>query len=161
MKPTTFSRKTSTPAETEEIAGQMARLVAPGEIVGLQGDLGSGKTCFTRGFVAGLQGGDAVHVSSPTFALLNVYRTAPPVFHFDLYRVSGVDDLETTGFWDIISDGEGIAVLEWCDRLTEVLETVTWHVSLSSVDEQKRELSICGPHGAIATLESRLGQMGG
>lgn len=145
MTLTTVSLTTHSPAATEAVARRVAPILRPGDGVGLEGDLGSGKTCFTRGLVAALEGGGAVHVSSPTYALLNVYRTNPPVYHFDLYRVSGIDDLETTGYWEITGAADGITVVEWCDRLPEVMETTTWRVSLRTVDEQTRELTIRGP----------------
>ena len=145
MALTTVSLTTTSPAETEATARRVASILGPGDVVGLEGDLGSGKTCFTRGLVAALDTLGVVHVSSPTFALLNVYRTNPPVYHFDLYRVSGIDDLETTGYWEITGSADGIAVVEWCDRLAEVMESATWRISLRIVDEQSRELTIRGP----------------
>ena len=145
MTSSSLSLTTGSPQETEATARHVAAQLCPGDVVGLVGDLGSGKTCFTRGLVAALEEGDAVHVSSPTFALLNVYRTDPPVYHFDLYRVNGIDDLETTGYWEIMGAADGIVVVEWCDRLPEVLESANWRIALVAVDEEVRQLTISGP----------------
>src|SRR5206468_1879373 len=89
-------------AQTESAAAQLAADFRGGECVALYGDLGAGKTQFTRGIVKGL-GGDPHTVSSPTFVLLNVYDSARlKIFHLDAYRVAGADDFDAIGFTELI-----------------------------------------------------------
>lgn len=142
--------RTRAPSQTESIASGLARHLAAGDVVGLHGDLGSGKTCFVRGLVAGLKDADRAEVSSPTYALMNLYPTQPPVYHFDLYRVCGIDDLETTGYWDQIEEADGIVVVEWCGRVDEIADTLTWRVDLTVLGKHDRRLLIrrTGPHRA-------------
>ena len=132
--------ESASPEETEAFARALARELSAGDVVGLRGSLGAGKTCFTRGFVSGLAGGAGAQVSSPTYALLNVYPTDPVVYHFDLYRVTDVDDLETVGFWDTLDAGDGIVLVEWCERVDEVMGTLTLEVVLEVTGVSTRRL---------------------
>src|SRR5215831_19055074 len=99
-------------AETEAAAARLAASLRGGEVVALHGELGAGKTQFTRGIVKGL-GGDVHTVSSPTFVLLNVYDTGRlKVFHLDAYRVHGAEDFDAIGFAELL-DQNGVIVVEW------------------------------------------------
>jgi tRNA threonylcarbamoyl adenosine modification protein YjeE len=109
-------------AATEAAGAYVAGVAVPGEVVGLAGELGAGKTVLVRGLVRAL-GGDPRHVRSPTFTLLNLYRARTPVFHFDLYRLKGAVDLEGIGFYEF-TRSEGVAVIEWADRFPEVAAEV-------------------------------------
>jgi tRNA threonylcarbamoyladenosine biosynthesis protein TsaE len=107
--------------ETESIAAEVARTLTGGEVIALYGDLGAGKTQFTRGLVKAL-GGDGHAVSSPTFVLLNVYDTPRglKVFHLDAYRVHGAEDFEAIGFAELLEQG-GVIVVEWPSRVEALL----------------------------------------
>ena len=106
--------------ETESIAAELARTLTGGDVIALYGDLGAGKTQFTRGLVLGL-GGDGHDVSSPTFVLLNVYDTSRlKVFHLDAYRVTGPDDFDAIGFSELLEQ-EGVVVVEWPARVEDLL----------------------------------------
>ena len=107
--------------ETREIAAGLAKTLSPGDIVALFGGLGMGKTAFVRGLASGL-GLDKAQVCSPTFALMNEYRTpgAPTLYHFDMYRVQGDDTLYATGFYDYL-DSEGILAIEWSENIVYAL----------------------------------------
>jgi tRNA threonylcarbamoyladenosine biosynthesis protein TsaE len=106
--------------ETEAIAAELARTLSGGEVIALYGELGAGKTQFTRGLVIGL-GGDGRDVSSPTFVLLNVYETPRlKVFHLDAYRVTGADDFDAIGFSELLEQG-GVVVVEWPTRVEDLL----------------------------------------
>src|SRR5438105_14493294 len=108
------------PEQTEEIAAGLARTLVGGECLALDGELGAGKTRFVRGLVRGL-GGSANSVSSPTFVLLNVYDSGRlTVYHLDAYRVRGPEDFETIGFGELLEQG-GIVVVEWAERLRQLL----------------------------------------
>lgn len=107
--------------ETESIAAYLARSLGGGEMIALYGDLGAGKTQFTRGLVKGL-GGEGHDVTSPTFVLLNVYETPRlRIFHLDAYRVGGPDDFEAIGFSELLEQPNGVVVIEWPARVEELL----------------------------------------
>jgi tRNA threonylcarbamoyl adenosine modification protein YjeE len=107
-------------------------------VVGIQGDLGSGKTVFVRGVLRGL-GGDASQVHSPTFTLVNLYQASRgPVHHIDLYRLRGASDLEGIGFQEIVR-GDGITLVEWIDRVPEAVLEETWRVVLARVPGREDE----------------------
>ena len=100
--------------DTEKIAAKLAEKLKGGEVIAFTGPMGMGKTAFTRGLVLALGGGDVV--SSPTFALVNEYDARLTVQHFDMYRVSGWDDLYSTGFFDYLDTASRFAGLFFCVR---------------------------------------------
>ena len=104
------------PQMTQEYACKVAAGLRAGDVVLLQGDLGAGKTEFVKGLAAGL--GVKERVTSPTFALLNVYQGRVPVYHFDLYRLEHPEELAEIGFDEFLG-GAGVAVVEWPDRFWE------------------------------------------
>ena len=98
--------------ETENFAAEFAETLSGGEVLLLGGDLGAGKTAFVRGLVRGLNG-DENEVSSPTFALMNRYEGRLPVNHFDLYRLSGEEEVYDLGFDEIFRIGKEVCAVEW------------------------------------------------
>jgi len=124
------------PAETETAGEQLAAQLHPGDIVALYGDLGAGKTAFVRGLARGL--GLSDDVCSPTFALVHDYGGR--LAHFDMYRISGWEDLLTTGFFDYLDAGYILAV-EWSENIDEVLPPQTLRIRLTAIDETTREIS--------------------
>ena len=92
----------------------------PGDVIALIGDLGAGKTCFARGLARGLSVPTDVPVTSPTFTMMNHYEGRLPLYHFDLYRVTDLDELEAIGYRDFVG-GDGVAVMEWADRVPDAL----------------------------------------
>ena len=127
--------------ETERIAEQFAKTLRPGDVVAYEGGLGAGKTAFTRGLAQGL--GIREEVSSPTFALVNEYRGEHTLYHFDMYRVETYDDLYSTGFFDYL-DGEGILAIEWSENIYGALPEGTITVSIRTIGENDREITIEG-----------------
>jgi len=115
----------NSPAETEAIGRQVAENIGIGSVLALKGDLGSGKTLFVKGVVAGL--GSSADVTSPTFTILHEYRGGRlPVYHFDLFRVENQQTLSRLGLDDYFF-GDGISVIEWADRFPEfVPEQARW-----------------------------------
>jgi tRNA threonylcarbamoyladenosine biosynthesis protein TsaE len=115
----------NSPAETEAIGRQVAENIGIGSVLALNGDLGSGKTLFVKGVVAGL--GSSADVTSPTFTILHEYRGGRlPVYHFDLFRVENPQALSRLGLDDYFF-GDGISVIEWADRFPEfVPEQARW-----------------------------------
>jgi tRNA threonylcarbamoyladenosine biosynthesis protein TsaE len=111
-----------TRSETETVAlGEKAgRLLRPGDFVALFGELGSGKTRFAQGVALGVGVDPSVHVTSPTYTIMNEYRGAYPLYHFDIYRLGGDSDVAELGFEEYFY-GQGICLVEWADRLVSEL----------------------------------------
>jgi tRNA threonylcarbamoyladenosine biosynthesis protein TsaE len=130
-------------AATEAIAGQLAATLRGGECIALDGDLGAGKTQFVRGLVRAL-GGDARQVSSPTFVLLHIYRSAAArlaVYHLDAYRVSGPAELDAIGLTELLEQG-GVVVVEWAERVAELLPSRRIGVKIEAIGELDRRIKI-------------------
>ena len=111
--------------ETEALGARLAERLTPGAVVACRGDLGVGKTAFTRGLARGLECRE--RVTSPTFTIVNEYEGGRlPLFHFDLYRLEGAEDLFDIG-WDDYLDRGGVCAVEWSERVEEALpeEAVT------------------------------------
>ena len=129
--------------ETGSIAARLAKTLRPGDVVALFGGLGMGKTVFVRGLACGL-GLDKTQVCSPTFALMNEYRTAgvPTLYHFDMYRVQGDDTLYATGFYDYL-DSNGILAVEWSENITHALPDGAVRVTISPGEgEEERVITV-------------------
>jgi tRNA threonylcarbamoyladenosine biosynthesis protein TsaE len=132
-------------ADTESIAADLARDLRGGECVALHGELGAGKTQFVRGLVRGL-GGNVRSVSSPTFVLLNVYDTGRlTVFHLDAYRVGGADDFDAIGFPELLEQNGVVVVVEWAERVRELLPPRTIEVRITPTDQGSRQIEIEHP----------------
>ncbi|MEI6285557.1 MAG: tRNA (adenosine(37)-N6)-threonylcarbamoyltransferase complex ATPase subunit type 1 TsaE [Bacillota bacterium] len=102
-----------TSADTYSFGVKLGHRLQPGAIVLLNGDLGAGKTLLTQGIAAGL--GSADTVSSPTFALVNIYSGRCPIYHFDLYRLENSSELDGIGFFEMLEEG-AVSVIEWADK---------------------------------------------
>ena len=115
-----FSRE-----DTLQIAYQIAQNAQPGQVYALIGDLGVGKTVFTKGFAEGL--GIEEPVSSPTFTILQIYEEGRlPLYHFDVYRIEEPEEMEEVGFDDYVY-GDGVCLIEWAGRIEEILpEETIW-----------------------------------
>ncbi len=134
---------THSAAETEALGERLARTLRPGTVVAFSGDLGAGKTAFTRGLARGL--GCRERVTSPTFTVVNEYLGGRvPLFHFDLYRLGSADELWDIGWEDYLARG-GVCAVEWSERAEDALEEPLVRVALrlgGSPDE--RVISIIG-----------------
>ncbi len=126
--------------ETEKLAERLACVLKGDEVIALRGGLGAGKTAFTRGLARGF--GITDGVSSPTFALVHEYHGRCDIYHFDMYRVSGWDDLYSTGFFDY--EGNGIMVIEWSENIEDYLPEELITVSIERLSENEREITIKG-----------------
>ncbi len=128
--------------QTEQIACEFASTLSGGEVIAYTGGLGAGKTAFTRGLAKGL---DVIgEVCSPTFALVHEYQKGCKgicLYHFDMYRISGFDDLYSTGFFDYMSD-DSVLAIEWSENITEHLPEHTIFVDITITDENSREIKI-------------------
>ena len=122
-------------AMTEEYGRNLARELKGGTVLALFGGMGMGKTALVRGIAAGL--GLPAEVSSPTFALVHDYGGHPPLVHFDMYRVTGWEDLYSTGFFDYLDAG-AILVVEWSENIVSALPEDAIRLHISRVDETTR-----------------------
>lgn len=121
---------------TEELGCRIAGVLKGKEMIAMFGDLGAGKTAFTRGLCEGL--GIDEGVSSPTFAIVNAYSGKYPVYHFDMYRIKGVDDLFATGFYDYI--GTGITIIEWSENIESELEPDCIRIRIDKTDDEDERI---------------------
>ena len=133
---------TRSPAETEAFAEEMAKRLCGGEIIAFRGPMGMGKTCFTRGLARGL--GFTGQVTSPTFALINEYIGGRlPLYHFDMYRISGWEDLYSTGFFEYLDEG-GVVAAEWSENIENALPENTVTVTFRLLCDNEREITVDG-----------------
>jgi len=132
---------TNSEQETEAAAAELAKRLRPGDVIAFRGELGAGKTAFTRGLARGL--GIAQDVASPTFALLNEYRGPVTLYHFDMYRIQDEDSLYSTGFFDYL-DGDGILVVEWSENIPWALPEDVITVTLERTGENERAITVEG-----------------
>jgi len=128
---------------TKRIAEAIGRLLEPRSYICLHGELGAGKTTFVQGLAAGLGVPDK-YITSPSFALINVYAGRMPFYHADLYRLSGPEDLEETGFLEL--PGEGAAAVEWPERAGAMLPADRLDITIEYEEEGGRSL-VFAAHG--------------
>jgi tRNA threonylcarbamoyladenosine biosynthesis protein TsaE len=132
---------TNSPVETENIGVALARVLPAGTVIAYRGDLGAGKTAFTRGLARGL--GYAEPVTSPTYTIVNEYLGGRlPLFHFDMYRLASADDLWDIG-WEDYLDRNGICAVEWSENVEEALEGAI-SVTIEKTGEESRRITIEG-----------------
>lgn len=130
----------NSPEKTEEIAAVFSTKLTGGEVIAFRGDLGMGKTCFTRGLAKGL--GFKGSVTSPTFALINEYIGGRlPIFHFDMYRITSWDELFSSGFFEYIEE-DGVVVAEWSENIDNALPENTIYVEIESISENERKITL-------------------
>ncbi|MBQ8740373.1 MAG: tRNA (adenosine(37)-N6)-threonylcarbamoyltransferase complex ATPase subunit type 1 TsaE [Clostridia bacterium] len=128
------------PCDTKKIAAQLATTLQGSEVIAFYGDLGVGKTCFVIGLAEGL--GFTGEVSSPTFAIINEYLGGRlNLYHFDMYRVSGWDDLYSTGYFEYMESG-GVLAVEWSENIESALPDDVIRITIKRLDEAKREITI-------------------
>ena len=132
---------TNSPGETEAVGMALARCLEPGTILAYKGDLGAGKTAFTRGLARGLGCGDMV--TSPTYTIVNEYLSGRiPLFHFDMYRLHSSDDLWDIGWEDYLERG-GVCAVEWSENVEDALEGAI-SVTIEKLGEDSRRITIEG-----------------
>ena len=131
----------NSPEETEKIGAELGRRLPPGTVIAFRGDLGAGKTAFTRGLAQGL--GIRERVTSPTYTIVNEYLTGRlPLFHFDMYRLGSADDLFDIGWEDYLERG-GVCAVEWSERVAEAL-TGAVTVTIEKTGDTARRITIEG-----------------
>ncbi len=132
---------TNSPMETESVGEQLAKILTPGTVIAYCGDLGAGKTAFTRGLARGL--GCADMVTSPTYTIVNEYLSGRlPLFHFDMYRLRSSDDLFDIGWEDYLERG-GVCAVEWSENVADAL-TDAIRVRIEKLGEDTRRITVEG-----------------
>ncbi len=117
--------ETFSPSETEKIGFEMGKNASAGDIYCLSGDLGVGKTVFTRGFAKGL-GVEDEYITSPTFTIINEYEGRLNLYHFDVYRIGSIEEMDDTGYEDYFF-GNGVCLVEWAELVKEIIpENAKW-----------------------------------
>jgi len=144
----TFRFITEGAEETVKAGARFASTLEAGDIVGLCGELGTGKTCFTKGMAQGLGVPARYLVTSPSFVVMNEYPGRVPLYHFDVYRLTGAADLIAMGYEDYFY-GRGVTVIEWADKIRELIPPHAFMVFLSYVDVDRREVEISGSDARI------------
>jgi tRNA threonylcarbamoyladenosine biosynthesis protein TsaE len=127
---------TNCPSETEAVGEALGKVLTPGTVIAYRGDLGAGKTAFTRGLARGL--GSAEPVTSPTYTIVNEYTSGRiPLFHFDMYRLRSSDDLFDIG-WDDYLERGGVCAVEWSENVADAMEDALVVTIEKTGDEQRR-----------------------
>ncbi len=138
-----FTVMSRSPEETVDFGKQLADILNPGDVIALYGELGSGKTTLVRGITRGLGVEKDCAITSPTFVLMNIYPGRIPVYHFDLYRLSGAADLYDLGFEEYFF-GKGVSVVEWAEKAEILFPASAIRLKLTTIDEQTREIKYHG-----------------
>ena len=132
---------THSPEQTEAVGAALGKLLQPGTVIAYQGDLGAGKTAFTRGVACGL--GAKESVTSPTYTIVNEYLSGKyPLFHFDMYRLASSDDLFDIGWEDYLERG-GVCAVEWSENVADALENAII-VTIEKLGEDSRKITVEG-----------------
>ena len=132
---------TNSPSETEAVGAALARVLQPGTVIAYRGDLGAGKTAFTRGLAKGL--GVKERVTSPTYTIVNEYLGGRmPLFHFDMYRLGSEDELFDIG-WEDYLDRCGVCAVEWSENVWGAMEDAIV-ITITRLDEDTRKIEIEG-----------------
>lgn len=132
---------TKSPEETERLGEQLGETLHGGEVIAYLGDLGAGKTAFTRGLARGL--GISMRVTSPTYTIVNEYTGGRlPLFHFDMYRLGSSEELFDIGWEDYLLRG-GVCAVEWSENVRDAMEDAIT-VSIEKTDDETRRITIEG-----------------
>jgi len=142
-----FSIQTNNETETAMEGEKLGRALKPGAVVALYGGLGAGKTAFTRGLAKGL--GIRMNVSSPTFTIVNEYPGETPLFHFDMYRLNGEEELFEIG-WDDYMKRKGVCVVEWSEKVPGAFDLGVTEVKIEDLGGDRRILHITPAEGVGA-----------
>jgi len=127
--------------ETVALGARLGSLMREGDFIALTGELGSGKTQFARGVAVGVGVDPAVPVTSPTYTLMNLYQGKFPLYHFDLYRLTGSREAGELGFEEYFY-GSGVCLVEWAERLGEFLPEERLTVRFGYLDDNRRRISL-------------------
>lgn len=133
--------ETHSPEETMALGAKIARELSDKAVLCFFGDLGAGKTTLIKGLIAEVAGVSTDEVQSPTFNYLTLYEGPHPVYHFDLYRLQGVQEFLVKGFEEYL-DTQGICCIEWSERIAEILPPEAIHITISHLGQEQRRITI-------------------
>ena len=137
--------------QTWKIARFIGGKLKKGDILALSGELGSGKTCFTGGLARGLGVNEKYQITSPTFTLINEYPARFKLYHFDVYRLNGYSEFEDLGYEEYFCS-DGIVVIEWAEKIVQILPADTFFISFEYLDEDRRKIIIKGSKSRLKEL---------
>ena len=147
--------QTHSDKDTIMLGRKIGALLSEGDVVALTGPLGSGKTWLTKGIALGLGADPSMVVTSPSFSLVNEYKAAHTLYHIDLYRLERISDILATGIEEYIYN-DGVAVVEWADRMPEILPEWTVKTSFDIIDDRSRDIVIRGDHRRAINIIKQL-----
>lgn len=139
-----FVLQTHSSEETISLGRSLGAVLPPGTVVALIGDLGTGKTHFTKGLAQGM--GISRSVTSPTFVLIRQYDHPIPLYHVDLYRLRGPEDTDELGLEELFYQGDGVVVVEWAGRILDLFPEEFLQIDLAVEGENRRKLTF-SPQG--------------
>jgi len=152
----TLTLRTESDQDTIRVGQEIGRLLLEGDVVGLVGELGSGKTWLTKGIALGLGVTPKTIVTSPSFTLVNQYQGRVTLFHMDVYRLESLNDALSAGIEETLYSG-GVVVLEWADRWPEILPEHTLRVHLLILDDPTRTITLSARHPRALEILAALG----
>ncbi len=137
--------------QTFAIGFTVGEKAGEGDVFALSGELGAGKTCFTGGLARGLGVAENYTITSPTFTLINEYPGRYRFYHFDVYRLNRIGELDDLGYDEYVS-GKGVVAIEWAEKIANALPPDTVSIKFMYVDENKRTIIISGPQERVRDL---------
>jgi tRNA threonylcarbamoyladenosine biosynthesis protein TsaE len=144
LAPDRLTVRLDSETETERLGQALAEVVRPGQVIGLVGTLGAGKTRLVRAMAESL-GVDPGGIASPTFVLIHEYAGRLPIYHFDAYRLADPDAFEALGAADYWAEGEGLCLIEWADLVADRLPPSTWWIRIELEGETGRVIQVDSP----------------
>jgi tRNA threonylcarbamoyladenosine biosynthesis protein TsaE len=151
----TLTITTESDQDTIRVGQGIGGLLLEGDVVGLAGELGSGKTWLTKGIALGLGVNPKTIVTSPSFTLVNEYQGRTTLFHMDVYRLGSLEEALSAGIEEYLHSG-GVVILEWADRWPEMLPEHTLRVKLLILDDHRRTIILSGRHARAVELIAQL-----
>ncbi|ABC77409.1 tRNA (adenosine(37)-N6)-threonylcarbamoyltransferase complex ATPase subunit type 1 TsaE [Syntrophus aciditrophicus] len=156
MKKQILSRKAE---ETLYIGKIIGSCLTAGDVVALIGELGAGKTSLTQGIARGLEISESYAITSPTFTLINEYPGRHVLYHFDVYRLQGSNDLEDMGYEEYFY-GKGVSVIEWAEKIADIIPETAITIEITFLDENTRRIEISAPEKRLEEISSALSKGG-
>ncbi len=146
-----FQITTHTSDETQKLGKTIGKWIEHSLVIGLSGDLGSGKTAFVQGLAEGLEVPDEYYITSPTFTLINQYPGRFPLFHIDLYRLDGISDLEDIGLDELLHN-QAVIAIEWAEKMSHDLPAEHLAMTFEITDDDYRRISLIAYGHNLANL---------
>ena len=155
-----FQITTLTPDETQKLGKTIGKWIEHPLVIGLTGDLGSGKTAFVQGLAEGLEVPGDYYITSPTFTLINEYPGRFPLFHIDLYRLDGISDLEDIGLDELLY-GQAVIAIEWAEKISDGLPAEHLTMTFEITDDDYRRISLIAyGHNLVNLIKTLVATLG-